>query len=530
MRAQAIFSFLATAIAASSPLVTAARGGPPSYAPPEFAEKNRRQKIEPLLPEIDKLYREYAEKQHTPGLVYGIVLDGKLVHTGALGFANLERKIPAASDTRFRIASMSKSFVALAALKLRDEGKLRLDDPVERYLPEFRRVRPPIADAPMITIRHLMTMTTGLPEDNPWGDQQLAVSVPALRKFVGDGLSFSNPPGQQFEYSNLGFCVLGLVVSKVAGMPFQQYITTQILRPLGMKDTLWEFGNVPANKLALGYRWEDEKWKLEPMLHDGAGAAAGGLITTMDDFARYLAFQLEAWPARDEPEHGPVRRATVREMQKPAVFNSLNAKTMLLDQKTPNPSVGFYGFGLGWSIDSQKIVRISHTGGLPGFGSIYRFAPDFGVGVIAFSNVTYGAVVMPSVVALSTMLEPGRLEPRRLMTSAILEARRSEVADLIWSWDPALGQKILAENFYLDRSRDRWITLSRETLAKLGNVTSIGPMSPDNQLRGFFPIVGENGRVNVAFTLTPERVPKVQELELDFVATPSETPAPTPNS
>ena len=517
MRAPFVLFSLATAFHLTFPAAAQAQKEAPSYAPPAFADKDRRKKIEPLLPDIDQRYREYAEAQHIPGLVYGIVLEGKLVHTGALGFANLERKIPAASDTRFRIASMTKSFVAMAALKLRDEGKLRLDDPVEQYLPDFRRVRSPIADAPAITIRQLMTMTTGLPEDNPWGDQQLAISVEALRKFIGGGLSFSNPPGQQFEYSNLGFCVLGLVVSKVAGVPFQQYITNQILQPLGMKNTVWEFADVPADKLALGYRWEDEKWKLEPMLHDGAGAAAGGLITTMDDFARYLAFQLDAWPARDEPDRGPVRRATVREMQKPSAFTNLNAKSTMLDQKTANPSVSFYAFGLGWSIDSRKIVRIQHTGGLPGFGSIYRFAPDFGVGVIAFSNRTYEAAALPSIIALSTMLEPGKLEPRKLATSAILETRRSEVADLIWTWDAALGQKILAENFYLDRSRDHWITHSRETLAKLGPITSIGSMNPENQLRGSFPVVGENGRIEVNFTLTPERVPKVQELELVFV-------------
>ncbi len=520
MRARTIFPCLMVAIALTSRAATAAHAEAPSYAPPEFADNDRRSKIESLLPEIEKRYRDYAEERHVPGLVYGIVLEGKLIHTGALGFSNLERQIPATADTRFRIASMTKSFVAMAALKLRDEGKLRLDDPVERYLPEFRRVRPPIADAPTITIRQLMTMTTGLPEDNPWGDQQLAISVEALRKFVGGGLSFSNPPGQEFEYSNLGFCVLGQVVSKVAGMTFQQYITKHILRPLGMTSTVWEFTDVPADKLALGYRWEDEKWQLEPMLHDGAGAAAGGLITTMDDFARYLAFQLDAWPARGEPERGPVRRASVREMHKPSAFAQLNVKATMVDEKTPNPSVAFYGFGLGWSIDSRKIIRISHTGGLPGFGSIYRFAPDFGVGVIAFSNLTYEAVTKPSIVALTTMLEPGRLEPRKLATSAILETRRTEVADLIWAWDVALGQRILAENFYLDRSRDRWVTHSHDTLDKLGNVTSIGPITPENQLRGSFPVDGENGRVEVRFTLTPERVPKVQELALEFLPNP----------
>ena len=503
-------------------LILSLRAGaePLRYSPPAFADQNRRQKIEPLLPDLDKIFLDFAAANHVPGLVYGVVLDGKLIHSGAVGMANLERKIPAASDTRFRIASMTKSFVALAILKLRDEGKLRLDDRVDRILPELRRVRPPTADSPAITIRNLMTMTTGLPEDNPWGDQQLAIRVEELRKFVSGGLAFSNPPGQQFEYSNLGFVLLGQVVSKVSGLPYQKYITKNILRPLGMMNTVWEFGEVPADKLALGYRREDDAWKLEPMLHDGEGAAAGGLLTTMGDFARYVAFHLDAWPARDDPDRGPVRRATLREMHQPSVLSGLNAKTMMPDGKTPNPSVGFYCYGLGRTVDSRGIVRVSHSGGLPGFGSRYTFCPDYNVAVIAFANLTYEAMGKPLSEGLNLLLEPGRLEPRAQVASAILETRKKQIADLVLSWDERLGREILAENFFLDRSRDHWIKLAREKLEPLGKITSVGAVVAENQLRGEFSIAGEKGHVDLYFTLTPESVPKVQELQLKFVPNP----------
>jgi CubicO group peptidase (beta-lactamase class C family) len=195
------------------------------YAKPEFAQTNRAQNILGVLPEVDKTFEEFAQTEHVPGLVYGVILDGKLIHSRALGFANLERKIPASHDSAFRIASMTKSFVVMAVFKLRDEGKLRLDDPVEKYLPEFRQVKLPTADSPPVTIRNLMTMTTGLPEDNPWGDRQLAITKTALKAFVSGGLSFSNPPGQQYEYSNLGFVLLGQIVSRTSGIPFQRYIT-----------------------------------------------------------------------------------------------------------------------------------------------------------------------------------------------------------------------------------------------------------------------------------------------------------------
>ena len=489
-----------------------------AYAVPHFSAPNRLSQIETIFPEVDKVFQDLARSEHFPGMVYGVVLDGKLVHTGAIGYANLERKLPAASDTAFRIASMTKSFVALAIFKLRDDGKLHLDDPVSKYLAEFCKVQPPTADSSPVTIRHLMTMSTGLPEDNPWGDRQMAITKQALRAFVSGGLSFSNPPGQEYEYSNLGFVLLGQIVSKVAGVPFQTYINKKLLRPLGMLDTHWEFGLYPAEQLALGYRWEHEDWSLEPMLHDGEGAACGGLITTLNDFARYVAMHLDAWPARNDPDNGPVPRATLREVHKPQTFSAISANATLLDGKTPNPGVSFYGFGLGWSVDSRGRISLGHSGGLPGFGSNYRFLPDYDIAVIAFANRTYAPAHRGVSKALDLLLERGQLTARAIGMSPILETRKNQVAQWIASWDRELGDEIAADNFFLDRSREDWIKLSQETFAKAGRIISVGPVEPRNQLRGTFPIFAENGKVSISFTLTPEKNPKVQELVLRFTA------------
>ena len=315
----------------------------------------------------------------------------------------------------------------------------------------------------------------------------------------------------------LGFVLLGKIVTQVAGMRFQDYITKNILLPLGMKNTEWEFADVPAAKLALGYRWEHGAWKLEPILHDGDGAAMGGLITTLDDFGRYVAFHLDAWPARDDAEAGPVRRATVREMHLPRIFSSAAPKAVLLDGKGPNPSVTFYAYGLNWNRDSRGVVKVSHSGGLPGYGSIYRFCPDHGVGVIAFTNLRYGPVYGAANQALNLLLEHGKLQPRTVQVSLILETRRHQVAEMIQSWAPVLVAEITAENFLLDRALPDWIQLTREKLTAIGKITSIGPIVPENQLRGIYPMVGEKGKLSVSFTLTPELVPKVQELEVTVV-------------
>ncbi|MEW7847544.1 serine hydrolase domain-containing protein [Massilia aurea] len=471
-------------------------------------------RVAALLPELDRMYADLASSEHLPGLVYGVILDGKLVHVRALGLADVGRKIPASSSTEFRIASMTKSFVAMAALKLRDAGKLRLDDPVADYLPELRAVTLPTTDSPAITIRQLMTMTTGLPEDNPWGDRQMAVDNARLEQIVGAGLSFSTTPGQGFEYSNLGYIMLGKVVSKASGMRFQEYVTREILQPLGMTNTRWEYTQAAPGKLALGYQWDRKQWVPEPILADGDGAAMGGLITTADDFARYVAFHLDAWPARNDPERGPLRRASVREMQQPHVFAGLSAKSTLADGKTLNPSVSFYGYGLTTRRDSRDVVITGHSGGLPGFGSQYYFAPDHKVGIFAFTNLRYGPVYRPTGKALATLIERADLGSQPVAVSPILSTRHTQVAQLVQSWDEGLGRAIAAENLFLDRSREDWIGYAREKLGPIGKVTSVGPIKADNSLRGTFALIGERGVVNVYFTLTPERDPKVQEISL----------------
>ncbi len=512
-----LLSALLLATATAFPAAAATQ----AYTPPRFVETSaeRRAKIDAVRAEVDEVFRSSATERKFPGFVWGIVLDGELVHTGATGFADVENKVPAARDTRFRIASMSKSFTALAIMKLRDAGKLSLHDPVEKFLPEFRGIARLTADSPAITVRHLLTMTPGFPEDNPWGDRQLAVGVKEFAAFLTGGVALSNAPGITFEYSNLAYALLGQIVAKTSGETYQRYITRELLQPLGMKDTVWEYSDVPAGKLALGYRLLNNAWKLEPLLHDGVYGAMGGLLTTMDDFARYVSFHLAAWPARDDADNGVVRRASVREMHKPAEFTGIAADAKNRAGELV-PSVSAYGYGLGWTSDSKQVVRVGHSGGLPGFGSIYRFYPEHGVGVIAFANLTYAGTGVAVGRASAILIEDAKLPRRVQPPSAILTTRTKQIAELLQAWDPKLADALVAENFFPDRSREDWMKLARETLAKAGAIKSVGEIIPQNQLRGTFPMIGELGRVNVFYTLTPEKDARLQELRLTFVKNP----------
>lgn len=299
------------------------------YSIPHFQDSSSFAKLQSLSPVVDKIFSDYADKNHFPALSYGVIAGGQLIYSGNVGTANLADKTVATSKSLFRIASMSKSFTAMAILKLRDEGKLSITDPVSKFIPEINQAGALTKDAPPITIQNLLTMSAGFPEDNPWGDRQLDAADADLLKQISEGISFSNVPGVTYEYSNMGFAMLGKIISTVSGSPYQQYITENIMKPIGMNDSRWEYDDVPKEQLALGYQWIDNEWKEIPLLHDGAYGAMGGLICSIEDFGKYVALHLSAWPARNEIESGPVRRSSIREMHQPWRFNNLftNAKT-----------------------------------------------------------------------------------------------------------------------------------------------------------------------------------------------------------
>src|SRR5688572_23524205 len=143
-----------------------------AYPPPRFTDPDRVKKLESALPEIDRLFKAYAAREKIPAMVWGVVIDSRIAHVGLVN-AQPASNATLTTATAFRIASMTKSFTTLAILKLRDDGKLSLEDPVSKWIPEFARMELPTRDTPPLTVRQLMSHSAGFPEDNPWGDQQL---------------------------------------------------------------------------------------------------------------------------------------------------------------------------------------------------------------------------------------------------------------------------------------------------------------------------------------------------------------------
>ena len=504
----------------------AAQSGPPqgAHPPAAFADAGRRAKLATAFPGIDRLVAAFMERTHVPGAAWGIVIDGELAHMGVAGYRELSTKAPVTRDSVFRIASMTKSFTAMAILKLRDEGKLSLDDLAERHVPELKGLRYPTSDSPKLTVRHLMSHATGFPEDNPWGDQQLAATEAEFTKMLNDGIPFSNTPGVAYEYSNYGFAILGRIVTNVSGTPYRQYVADAILKPLGMTSTTLEAGDVPAGRLAHGYRWEDNTWKEEPPLPDGAFGAMGGMLTSVSDLSKYVGAFLAAWPARDGAESGPVRRASLREMQQ--TWRARPSTVTRTAAGTVNLNVGGYGYGLriGESCDFGHIV--AHTGGLPGYGSIMQWLPEYGVGIVAFGNVTYTGWTPVVASAFDLLQKTGGLQPRMPRPSPALVEMRDAVSGLVVKWDDAQADRIAAMNLFLDRSKDRRQKEIEDLRAKVGQCTA--PTSFDtveNWLRGQWTMKCERGDLRVAITLAPTTPPRVQHLDVRQ-APASAAPAP----
>jgi CubicO group peptidase (beta-lactamase class C family) len=482
--------------------------------PSEFADPRRVERLSAAFPEIDRLMQDFAARSRVPGIAYGIIVDGRLAHVGTAGLREVSSRAPVDTGTVFRIASMTKSFTAVAILQLRDAGMLSLDDPAERYVPELAGLRYPAADAPRITIRHLLSHAAGFPEDNPWGDQQLAATEAEMSAMMRAGIPFSTAPGTTYEYSNFGFAILGRIVANVSGMPYPRYITERVLRPLGMTSTTLEAADVPPGRLAHGYRLRDGEWIEEPPLPDGAFGPMGGMLTSVSDLSRWVGFMLDAWPARDGAEEGPLRRSSLREMQQVARFTGAS---VVRDTAAGTVALvaGGYGYGLGIRQTCVFRTLVSHSGGLPGFGSLMRWLPEHGVGIVALGNLTYTGWGGVADQALGMLVRTGGLEPRVPAPAPVLLERQEQVSRLVAAWDEALADSLAAMNLYLDEPKDR----RRVAMAALvrqagGECRNEGPLLAENALRGSWRMRCRDGDLRVTITLAPTEPARVQFLEV----------------
>jgi len=339
--------------------------------------------------ELRRTIGQIFNRRPAVGLAVGVIRDQQLAFFYGHGLADIASKTPMSEDTVFRVGSITKLFTAIAVMQLSEQRLIDLDAPANGYLRAYGLVAAEAGWRPA-TLRHLLTHTAGIPEIRgladllqsdltPSGGRPALLSVkfgeplPSLAECYRDGLRIVVEPGTAFAYTNHGFATLGQIVEDVSGLPLEQYFRERVFEPLAMADTdLVRSGRV-ASRLATGYVLGRSGAKPVPD-RDWTGQGAGGIYSTTRDIARFAAALL----AGGAIQHG-------------AILEPATLATMFEPHYQPDPRIP--GIGLGFfrgEVGGHRTV--GHDGILPGFNSHLLLAPDDGVGVIAFTNGSPGAV------------------------------------------------------------------------------------------------------------------------------------------
>ena len=249
--------------------------------------------------EVFDVWVQYRVNQYEiPGVSIGLVYDQELMWAKGYGCADLEKKTPATPSTAYRIASLTKLFTATAILQLRDAGRLQLDDPVSKHLDWFY-LNDPHSDSPVITIRHLLTHSSGLAREFEalyWDTMEFPDPETFVRMFQESSTIL--PRETKFKYSNVAFNVLGFVVEFVSGESYADYVTNHILKPLGMTSTDVTPSPDMAT-LATGYsiRKPGQPRAVAPFFDKKAAVASGNMASSVEDLAKFLSLQFQEGPA-----------------------------------------------------------------------------------------------------------------------------------------------------------------------------------------------------------------------------------------
>ncbi|MCI1219232.1 MAG: beta-lactamase family protein [Bifidobacterium sp.] len=424
------------------------------------------------FPEIDRMIQTVVTEGKAPFCVYGIYEQGSLVHVNGFGtpetlamhYETLRRQTalsqsapsesalarehlsgvkpdsaqqldPAAhyAHMRLRIASMSKSFTAAAVLRLVWQGRIDLNAPIAALLPEMAMTN--IADdAFPITIADLLSMRSGLATDDAWADRQESMSHAQFRQLLGHGLRTVFRPGEGYEYSNIGFALLGEAVHLVTGSDLPTYVRTEFLEPLGLHETSYDYRDADPRMLICGHhRAPCGAWEFEEFTAPGAFSPIGGVISTVHDIVRWNTWLSEPfWDLGNAgaalPNGGGslsddivLPRRFRRLMQightpVPPIARSGSNRGRLTRRETSESQS--YGYGLVLEHDARYGDIAHHSGGYPGYGSDMRWHLGSGIGIVTMADGRYATPGGVAAQALATLLEcssaPARVPARNI--------------------------------------------------------------------------------------------------------------------
>jgi CubicO group peptidase (beta-lactamase class C family) len=308
-----------------------------------------------------------------PGVSAAIVHDQKVLWSGGYGHADLAKESPATTGTIYSICSISKLFTSIAVMQLRDAGQLRLDDPVEKHLPWFK-IQKTAPEGPEITIEGLLTHASGLPRESEFPYWTAPDYVFPTREQVKEKIASQQtlyPAERYFQYSNLGLTLAGEIVAAVSAEPFERYVKSHILAPLGMTDTTPEIpADQKGSRLATGYSilTRDGEPKAMPFFQVRGIAPAAGFASTAGDLARFASWQFRLL------EKGGTE-----------ILNANTLREMYRIHWVEPDFETTWGLGFSvWRRDGK--IFVGHGGSCPGFRSSVLFRPEEKVATIFLSN------------------------------------------------------------------------------------------------------------------------------------------------
>ncbi|MDP9179735.1 MAG: beta-lactamase family protein [Gemmatimonadota bacterium] len=367
----------------------------------------------------ERLFSAWIEGQIAyrglPGVAVGVVSDQELVWSKGFGFADINAKVPMTATTEFRMASNSKLFTAVAIMQLREEGKLRLDDPVLKYLPWFK-AKPAGDDDGPITIEQLLSHSSGLQREasDHWASYKFPTTEEIQRLYADRQAVFA--PSVRWKYSNLAFAVAGLVVEKVSGEQWADYMERNIFAPLGMNASSVD-KNVSGLAVPYGRRMPDGSREVLPFVDARGMAAATGVTSNVEDMAKFISAQFRRGPRGGRQI---VSGASWREM----------LRVRSVEENWTS------GTGLGFDMKRVKDrTYVGHAGGYPGNTTQTLIQLDDKVGVIVLTNTNDS---YPADIAQQLMASVGQAVARAAMTKPAAVA-----------WDPAWER-------YAGLYRSRW--------------------------------------------------------------------------
>lgn len=464
---------------------------------------------------MDQHFSSHLTNKKIPGIAYGLIKDGRLIHSKGFGETVLDTDACPDKSSVFRIASMTKSFTATAILLLRDAGKLRLDDDITIYLPWTDSIGIP-EFGHVITIRDLLTMNAGFPTDDPWGDRQESLEIGTFDDLVSQGLSFTRAPRMGFEYSNLGYALLGRIISVTSEMDYLDFVKSAIHQPLEMSSTTFHQSEVLPEQFVQGYAEFASGFVPEPLTVPGAFSAMGGLLSNIEDLTKWVAGFQSAWS--DSSRH-PLQKWSRREMQEPQRHARTAAFT---DPHTDQIKSITTSYGYGLLVDDDSLLGrfVYHSGGYPGFGSHMRWHPDSGWGIVALGNRTY-APMMPAVSeALNKIIRDHFNADAAVESKLWPETVKaiSAVEELLSTADNSIADEWFAMNMDLDQPRSERMFEINSLVGTGSKVSKVAEtLESTTPAHAKWQVSGNSGLLEIEILLTPTKPPKIQTLKVNKV-------------